>query len=122
MKKQLNKYLGLILAQKHLWRDERGVVAIMLTVYLPVMAGLFSLAVDMSYVLQTRNLLQVTAESAALAAASSLTAVTANHSCSSDPNSVCSIAQQYAAYNMPAAQYGNILPQANILVGNWQIG
>src|ERR1700690_537271 len=116
MKMRLKQYLGRRLALKHLSRDERGVVAIMLTVYLPVIVGLFSLAVDMSYVLQTRDMLQVTAESAALAAASSPTAVFNNNSCSSDPNSVCSIAEQYAAYNMPTAQYGNVLPQANILV------
>jgi Flp pilus assembly protein TadG len=120
MKMRQKQYLRSRL--KYLSRDQRGVVAIMLTVYLPVIVGLFSLAVDMSYVLQTRDMLQIAAESAVLAAASSPTVVSNNSSCSSDPNSVCAVAQKYAAYNMPAAQYGNVLPAANILVGKWPAG
>jgi putative Flp pilus-assembly TadE/G-like protein len=107
---------------KDLADDQRGVVAIMLTVYLPVLVGLFSLAVDMSYVLQTRDMLQIAAESAALASASNRTVIQNNLPCSSGTSSVCGIAQQYAAYNMPTAQYGNVLPAANILVGKWASG
>jgi Flp pilus assembly protein TadG len=107
---------------KDLAGDQRGVVAIMLTVYLPVLVGLFSLAVDMSYVLQTRDMLQIAAESAALASASNRTVIQNNLPCSSGTNSVCGIAQQYAAYNMPNAQYGNVLPAANIQVGYWPTG
>ena len=120
MKRFQKRYLRLGL--KCLARDQRGVVAVMLTVYLPVLVGLFSLAVDMSYVLQTRDMLQITAESAALASANISTVVQNNLPCSSGTSSVCGIAQQYAAYNMPTAQYGTVLPAANIQVGYWPAG
>jgi Flp pilus assembly protein TadG len=90
-------------------RDECGSVLIIVTVCLPVMVGFLTLAVDYSYVLLTRNMLQVTAEAAALAATSQL------------PNAAAAktMAQQYAETNMPAAQYGAVLSDAGVVVGHW---
>ena len=63
----------------------------------------------MSYVLRTRNMLQLAAESAALAASSQLPDLT---------NSV-SLTQTYASKNMPAAQFGSILAASHVVLGNW---
>ena len=99
---------------KDLLRDERGAILILTTVYLPVIVGFFTLAVDMSYVLRTRNTLQVAAESAALAASMQLP-TKAN---------ACPVAKTYATTNMAVAQYGNVLKQntadcSDVVVGMW---
>jgi Flp pilus assembly protein TadG len=100
-------------------RDERGAVAIMLTVYLPALVGLFTLATDMSYVLWSRNMLQVTTEAAALAA------VTDGLENGLSFNNACSVAKSYASKNMPVARYGNVLKQnsgdcTDVVLGNWR--
>jgi Flp pilus assembly protein TadG len=100
---------GLRTALKHLRRDERGAFLIMVTVYLPVIVGFFTLAVDMSYVLQSRNMLQVAAESAALAASSQLP----------DQSAAVSFAKTYAAKNMPTVNYGNVVVDSDVVVGFW---
>jgi len=94
---------------KTLLRDERGAILIITTVYLPVLVGFFSLAVDMANVLRTRNMLQVAAESAALAATSQLP----------DPSQSVSLAKTYAAANMPTATYGAVLATADVVLGKW---
>lgn len=99
---------------KNLLRDERGAILLIVTVYLPVIVGFFTLAVDFSYVLRTRNMLQVTAEAAALAASAQLP----------DPTNSCSTAKTYATLNMPIASYGNVLKQnstncSDIVLGSW---
>lgn len=92
-------------------RDERGAVAITLTLYLPFLVGLSTLAVDMSYVLYSRNMLQVTAEAAALAGSSAL------------PNRVDVVdrAVSYAEKNMPKARYkGNpVLKNQDVVLLFW---
>ena len=95
-------------------RDERGAILIIATVYLPIIVGFFTLAVDYSYVLRTRNMLQVTAEAAALAATAQL------------PNQAtsCAEAKNYATKNMPVASYGNVLKQntsncSDVVLGAW---
>lgn len=115
MKQHLKQHPGHRLALKTLLRDERGVVAIILTVYLPVILGLFSLAVDMSYYFSTRNMLQVTAESAALAA----TAQLPDNSACTILTSACYVAEQYAEKNMPKARYGSVLANTDVVVGKW---
>jgi Flp pilus assembly protein TadG len=111
----MKQHPGYRLALKTLLRDERGAILIILAVYLPVVLGFFALAVDMSYVLSTRNMLQVTAEAAALAATSTLP----NNSACTVPASACYIAEQYAGKNMPAASYGKVLADADVSVGKW---
>jgi uncharacterized protein YegL len=105
---------GYISALKNLLRDERGGFLLIFTVYLPVVVGFFTLAVDMSYIYRTRNTLQVAAEAAALAASMQL------------PNAAnaCTFAKQYADTNMPHANYGWVLKQnpsdcADVVVGMW---
>jgi Flp pilus assembly protein TadG len=115
MKQHLKQHPGHRLALKTLLRDERGAVAVILFVYLPVILGLFALAVDMSYALSTRNMLQVTAESAALAA----TAQLPDNSACTILTSACYVAEQYAEKNMPKARYGSVLANADVVVGKW---
>jgi len=80
---------------KQLLRDQRGAILVITTVYLPVIVGFMTLAIDMSYVMRMQNMLQVTADSAALAATWNL------------PNATSvTVAQQYAADNMPTSKYG----------------
>jgi Flp pilus assembly protein TadG len=105
-----------MLRMKNLFRrfsfDNRGVIAVYITLCLPVLIGFAMLAVQGSYSIEQRNLLQVTADSAALAATAEL------------PNSSQAIttAQQYAAMNMPAASYGNVLASKDVILGQWQQG
>jgi Flp pilus assembly protein TadG len=102
-------------------RDERGAILIITTVYLPVIVGFFTLAVDMSYVLRTKNTLQVTADAAALAGIARMVELAET----SPWTQTCQTAKDYATTNMPVASYGNVLKQNNVgncsdvLVGKW---
>jgi hypothetical protein len=97
---------------KDFLRDERGIAAIYMAVCLPVFMGFAALTVQGSYMISQRNMLQVTAEVAALAATAALP----------DPNAALSAAQTYAAKNMPAATYGNVLASSDVIVGKWTQG
>jgi Flp pilus assembly protein TadG len=99
---------------KKLLGDERGAILLMTTVYLPVIVGFFSLAVDMAFVLGVRNKLQATADAAALAASTQLPSASA----------ACAMAKTYATTNMPTAQFGNVLKQntsncSDVVIGTW---
>src|SRR5476651_796417 len=88
---------------KKLINDQRGAMLIITTVYLPVIVGFFTLAVDMSYVYRTYNMLQSAADAAALAAVddgleNALTFANA-----------CTVAKSYATKNLAVATYGNVL-------------
>ncbi|MGH8597847.1 MAG: TadE/TadG family type IV pilus assembly protein, partial [Gammaproteobacteria bacterium] len=51
-----------------LLRDRCGIVAVVMAASLPVFLGFLALSIDMGYAYWMRNMLEVTAESAALAA------------------------------------------------------
>jgi Flp pilus assembly protein TadG len=93
-------------------RDERGIAAIYMAICLPVFMGFAALAVQGSYMISQRNMLQVTAEVVALAATAVLP----------DPSAAVSTAQSYAAKNMPSATYGNVLASGDIILGTWTQG
>jgi Flp pilus assembly protein TadG len=97
---------------KKLLRDEAGATAVILTIYLPVILGFYTLATDMAYVLQMRNLLQVTADAAAISAAAQLVI---------DPNNSCQVAKDYAHKNMAnAAPNGDVLKNCtDVVLGSW---
>jgi Flp pilus assembly protein TadG len=109
---------GRLPSLKRLLRDERGIAAIMLTIYLPFFVGLMTLAVDVSYILRTRNMLQVTAEAAALAATYQLPD---NSPCTTQ-GSACFMAKQYAEKNLAEAKYGMVLADSDVVVGKWTPG
>ncbi len=77
-------------------REQNGAIAAISAVLLIVILGFGAFAIDMSYAYTTRNLLQVTASTAALAAAPEL------------PNQSAAVvkAMAYVEDNMPAANHG----------------
>jgi hypothetical protein len=82
-----------------------------MTVCLPVLVGFLTLVVDGSHALSMLHTLQVTADSAALAAASNPSS-----------SSVVTTAQTYAQMNMPVNTYGTVLASADVAVGYWPSG
>ncbi len=90
-------------------REQNGAIAAMSAVLLIVILGFGAFAIDMSYAYSTRNLLQVTASSAALAAAPEL------------PSQAQAIAKamEYIEDNMPAANHGTVLVNSDVVFGNW---
>jgi len=89
--------------------EQDGAIAAIAAVSLIVILGFGAMAIDMSYAYMTRNLLQVTASSAALAAAPEL------------PNQGQAIAKalQYVEDNMPAVNHGAVLVGSDVVLGNW---
>ena len=83
--------------------DERGAVLLITTVYMPVIVGFLTLAVDMSYVYRSISLLQSTADAAALAAVDDALETSLSFSNS------CTVAKSFATTNLPLSPYGNVL-------------
>src|SRR5262245_38672107 len=103
---------------KRLFRDQRGAILVITTAYLPVIVGFFSLAVDMSYVYRTYNMLQSTADAAALASMEAQALPTIN------AGTACTVAKDYATKNMSVSAFGNVLKQnsascSDVVVGTW---
>jgi len=99
-------------------RDERGVVAVIFAIMLPVFVALAALSIDMSYAYKTRNVTQVTASAAALAGVSQLVAANEND----DPNDDDADgndsedyrreAIEYVYRNMSPTSHGNVVSAA----------
>src|SRR5262245_19802929 len=108
----MNQRSKLKFVLKRLARDQRGAAMVIVTMFLPVLVGVFSFATDMSYIYYTRNMLQVTAEAAALASTTQL------------PNKTLtiSLAKNYAEQNMPKASNGGgsgVLVDGDVVPGTW---
>ena len=95
--------------RKGLLRDQRGAVAIIVGISLVLILGIAALAVDGGYLYVLKNRLQVSADSAALAGASVLPV----------EGDVRSVAVEYAGKNLPAADHGMVLADADVVLGNW---
>ncbi len=93
-------------------RDQRGSVIVMIPVFFLVAAGFASLAVDMGHLYSLRGELQNTADAAALAAANDLP----------EADDVRATAVEYATKNMPVAEHGTVLANADAVTGNWDAG
>lgn len=105
---------------KRLFNDERGAVLLITTVYMPVIVGFLSLAVDMSYVYRSISMLQSAADAAALSAVDDALENTLSFGNS------CNVAKSYATKNLAVAQYGNVLKQntgdcSDVVQGNWAL-
>ena len=94
---------------RRVWRKEDGAVAAMTAVTLVVVLGMGAFAIDMSYAYSERNLLQVTASAAALAAVPQLP----------DQDQAIAKAMEYAEANMPAETHGAVLEREDVVFGNW---
>jgi Flp pilus assembly protein TadG len=101
--------LSALLRARGFLRDEQGAVAIYMMITLPVFVGLLGLGTDGAYGLYMRGMLQATAESAALAATSEL------------PKKADSTAtaKRYVEINMPAASFGQVLRDQDVVLGRW---
>ena len=75
-------------------------------------AGMAALAVDISYFYLLKVQLQTSADVAALAAVREL----------SDEDAMRTTAVAYAAKNMPTSEHGNVLANADVVMGNWDAG
>ena len=89
--------------------DERGSASVFAICLLPAFLALGGLAIDGANAWRVRSIMQVTADSAALAAVTQL------------PNSANTIqmAQDYAAKNMPVASNGSVLANTDVVTGFW---
>ncbi len=94
---------------KQFLRAQDGAIAAMTAVSLVVILGFGAFAIDMSYAYSERNLLQVTADAAALAAAPELP----------NKNKAREMALEYVEDNMPAATHGEVLVKEDVVLGNW---
>lgn len=90
--------------------SEDGAIGVVTAIVLPVMIILMGLVLDIDYGYATRSKLQTTADASALAgalgASGGITLVRTN-------------AKTIAALNMPSAQWGSVLVDADIQLGNW---
>jgi len=90
-------------------RDRSGSTAVYFGVALTMLLGIAALAVDGGYLFTMRDRAQMTADAAALAAASRL------------PNQANALAaaREYAQKNLPVAANGTVLADADIEFGSW---
>ena len=109
-------------------RDERGAIAVLLTVMLPAFVGFMNLSIDATYLYATNNQLQIAADAAALAGVQYVGAYENSMSstpCGSNSLQLCTSALALAGttakkYNEPITAGGAaILKNSDIVVGNW---
>jgi uncharacterized membrane protein len=92
-----------------LTRASRGLRGAIAAITVVVILGVGAFAVAMNYVSSERNLLQVTADAAALAAAPELP----------NPNKAWAKALLQVETNMPSATHGKVLDRTDVFLGNW---
>jgi Flp pilus assembly protein TadG len=96
-------------------RRDRGGMAVMCAVMVPVLIGFGTLAINQGYVTYRGQLLRQTVQAAALAAADNLSSYYSTGSSSA----VITAAQTFATANMPSAQYGTVVPSSDVVLGTW---
>lgn len=92
-----------------LLREQRGGIAVLAALGAPVLAGFAALAVDAGYAYMVRTELQSAADAAAPAASMRLP----------DTAAALAEARAIAAQNLPPAKHGEVLRDADFLVGTW---
>lgn len=92
-----------------LWYDRSGVVAIITAVAMPFILGAAAVAIDVGRLVLLESQLQASADSAALAAVTSV----------DDSATAQSLAQEYAAKNMPSSEFGTVIQTADVIIGNY---
>lgn len=94
---------------RDLLRERHGNVAVVLAVALPAVFAFAALSIDMSYAYWMRNKVQITASTAALAAASQLP----------DQAEVIATARTFAEKNMATGRHGIVMQDSDVVLGNW---
>ena len=100
-------------------RDVRAGVTLLVALMFPVLLGTALLGVDGARLYLHKLMVRQATQSASLAGANKLT--TYYTSGTNSTATIVSTAQQFAGLNMPSAQYGTIVPAADVVVGNWDI-
>jgi len=95
-----------------LWQDRNGAFAPVSALVIVAILGFGALTIDMGFNYFTRNKLQMTADASALAGASQLEFLP-------DETLVVPEARDYADKNMPFTDYGEVLDEADVVIGNW---
>ncbi|MEE8307089.1 MAG: TadG family pilus assembly protein, partial [Gammaproteobacteria bacterium] len=90
-------------------QDQRGSIFGIMGIGLVMAFGFAALAVDMSYMYVLKGRLQTTADFAVLAAVTQLP----------DEDAARTMALEYTAKNMAAANHGTVLANADVVTGNW---
>jgi Flp pilus assembly protein TadG len=99
----------------HLWKHDKGGMAVLCAIMIPALIGLGTLTIDQGYFSFRSLLLKQSTENAALAAAEQLYMYYTTGSNAT----IVSTAQAYAGYNMPSAQYGTVVTASNVVLGSW---
>jgi len=94
---------------------DRGGMATLCAVIIPLLVGLGTLAIDQGYYGYRNLLLKQTTQNAALAAAEELY----TYYSTGKNTTVVSTAQTYAGNNMPSAKYGTVVTTSNVVLGTW---
>jgi Flp pilus assembly protein TadG len=98
-----------------LGRSKKGSIAIMAAASIPTLIMLGGLSVDQSYITVRVSMLRHTAQDAAMAGEQYM----ANYLETGSSTQLVSAAQSIATANLPVAQYGTVLPAANVVLGTW---
>jgi len=103
----------------NLLRQRKGAVALLVAALFPASLAVGLLGIDGSRVFFHKLLLRQTAQAASLAGANKLATYYTSQPNSSDQ--IVAAAQQFATANMPTAQYGTVVPAANVTLGTWDL-
>jgi Flp pilus assembly protein TadG len=98
-----------------LGRSKKGAIAVFAAASVPGLIMLGGLSVDQSYVNIRAGMLRQTTQDAALAGGQYLSTFYTTGSAATINSKV----QSNATANMPSAQYGTVVPTANIVLGTW---
>src|SRR5580692_6419263 len=98
-----------------LGRSKKGSIAMMAAASVPTLIMLGGLSVDQSYVNVRVSMLRHTAQDAALAGGQYLS----TYYTSGSSSQIVTAAQTIAKSNLPVAQYGTVVPTANVVLGTW---
>ena len=98
-------------------RAREGNAGLLFIAIFPALIGFGLVCVDGAYLYFRNLLLNQTVQAAALAAGNRLSTYYSSGNNSS--TAIISIAQTFTTANMPAAQYGTVVPAGNVVLGNW---
>ena len=98
--------------------DERGTIAIIVSLISMVLIGFASLAIDGGYLYWTRTQLQAAADSAALAGVQAIPSDTSTLT-NTEKSDIATAAQNYARKNMSTGNHGEILAASDVTAGHW---
>ncbi len=103
---------------RRLWREDNGMVAVMVAAMLTVLVGMAGAAVDLGVVYTARGQLQNAADAAALAAADTILRYDSDYTAQVDYDTAWATAQEIAGANQ-AVGVNLALLESDFVVGKW---